>query len=147
MRGSPIIACFPDPASREPFARPTWQSGPGRPGMQFERRNRPGLLGWVGGAQRPDARRTGGLMSDLASAVHLRRAASQLPVRWYCDPDVFAAEQRLLFANAPGYVGHELMVPNPGDFHALEWRDNAQVLVRNGTGVELLSNVCRHRQA
>ena len=71
-------------------------------------------------------------MSNLATAEHLRRATSQLPVSWYCDPGVFEAEQRLLFANAPGYVGHELMVPNPGDYYALEWRDNAQVLVRNG---------------
>ncbi len=58
-------------------------------------------------------------MSNLATAEHLRRAASQLPVSWYCDPAVFDAEQRLLFARAPGYVGHELMVPNPGDYYAL----------------------------
>jgi len=86
-------------------------------------------------------------MSNLATAVHLQRAHSQLPVRWYCDPEVFAAEQRLLFAPGPGYVGHEQMVPNAGDYYALAWRDNAQVLVRNGGEVELLSNVCRHRQA
>ena len=86
-------------------------------------------------------------MSNLANAEHLRRTASQLPVSWYCDPRVLDAEQRLLFANAPGYVGHELMVPNPGDYYALDWRDNAQVLVRNGDKVELLSNICRHRQA
>jgi phenylpropionate dioxygenase-like ring-hydroxylating dioxygenase large terminal subunit len=86
-------------------------------------------------------------MSNLATAEYLRRATSQLPVSWYCDPDVFAAEQRVLFANAPGYVGHEQMVPNPGDYYALEWRDNAQVLVRNGEQIELLSNICRHRQA
>src|SRR5512147_216198 len=88
-----------------------------------------------------------GLMSNLATAEFLRRATSQLPVSWYCDPDVFAAEQRVLFASAPGYVGHEQMVPNPGDYYALEWRDNAHVLVRNGDEIELLSNVCRHRQA
>ena len=70
-------------------------------------------------------------MSHIATAAQLRRATSQLPVSWYCDPDVYAAEQRLLFARAPGYVGHELMVPNPGDYYALDWRDNAQVLVRN----------------
>ena len=56
-------------------------------------------------------------MSNLAAASQLRRAASQLPVSWYCDPAVFEAEQRLLFARSPGYVGHELMVPNPGDYH------------------------------
>jgi phenylpropionate dioxygenase-like ring-hydroxylating dioxygenase large terminal subunit len=86
-------------------------------------------------------------MSNLASAEHLRRATSQLPVSWYCDPAVFEVEQRQLFARGPGYVGHELMVPNAGDYHALSWRDDAQVLVRNAQGIELLSNICRHRQA
>lgn len=86
-------------------------------------------------------------MSNLATGEHLRRAASQLPVSWYCDPAVYEAEQRLLFERSPGYVGHELMVPNPGDYHALSWRDNAQLLVRNVQGIELLSNICRHRQA
>jgi phenylpropionate dioxygenase-like ring-hydroxylating dioxygenase large terminal subunit len=86
-------------------------------------------------------------MSHIATAAQLRRATTQLPVSWYCDADVYAAEQRSLFARAPGYVGHELMVPEPGDYYALDWRDNAQVLVRNGAGVDLLSNICRHRQA
>ena len=86
-------------------------------------------------------------MSSPATIGHLRRASSQLAVSWYCDPAIYDVEQRLLFAHAPGYVGHELMVPNPGDFCALESRDNAQALVRNANGIELISNICRHRQA
>ncbi len=86
-------------------------------------------------------------MSSIATIAHLRRATSQLPVSWYCDPAIYAAEQRLLFARAPSYVGHELMVPNVGDYCALESRDNAQALVRNPEGIELVSNICRHRQA
>src|ERR1043165_9701991 len=86
-------------------------------------------------------------MSDLGTAARLRPATSQLPVSWYCDPAEFSAEQQHLFARAPGYVGHELMVPNPGDYRTLSWRDDAQVLVRNPQGVELLSNICRHRLA
>jgi phenylpropionate dioxygenase-like ring-hydroxylating dioxygenase large terminal subunit len=86
-------------------------------------------------------------MSRIATAAHLRRATSQLPVSSYCDPAVYAEEQRLLFPRGPGYVGHELMVPNPGDYHVLAGRDNAQVLVRNAERTELLSNICRHRQA
>jgi phenylpropionate dioxygenase-like ring-hydroxylating dioxygenase large terminal subunit len=86
-------------------------------------------------------------MSNLATGERLRRATSQFPVSWYCDPAVYDTEQRLLFPRAPGYVGHELMVPEPGDYCALAWRDNAQALVRNAGGVQLLSNICRHRQA
>jgi choline monooxygenase len=86
-------------------------------------------------------------MSNLASAAHLAPATSQLPVSWYCDPRLFEAEMRHLFRRAPGYVGHELMVPETGDYYALPLRDDAQLLVRNAEGVELMSNVCRHRQA
>ena len=86
-------------------------------------------------------------MSDLSSVHTLRPAVSQLPVQWYFDPRIYEVEKRLLFDNGPGYVGHELMVPNTGDYHALAWLDNAQALVRNANGIELLSNICRHRQA
>jgi phenylpropionate dioxygenase-like ring-hydroxylating dioxygenase large terminal subunit len=86
-------------------------------------------------------------MSNLATADRLRQATSQLPVTWYCDPALLELERRLMLDPGPGYVGHELMVPNTGDYYALPWRDNAQALVRNAEGVELLSNICRHRQA
>jgi phenylpropionate dioxygenase-like ring-hydroxylating dioxygenase large terminal subunit len=86
-------------------------------------------------------------MSNLATASRLRAAASQFPASWYCDPRLFELERRLLFPRAPGYVGHELMVPEAGDYYTLPARDNAQVLVRNAGGIELLSNICRHRQA
>jgi choline monooxygenase len=86
-------------------------------------------------------------MSNLATRERLRQATSQLPVSWYCDPAVLDLEEKILFDHGPGYTGHELMVPNVGDYYALAWRDDAQVLVRNASGVELLSNICRHRQA
>jgi phenylpropionate dioxygenase-like ring-hydroxylating dioxygenase large terminal subunit len=53
----------------------------------------------------------------------------------------------LLFRQGPGYVGHELMVPSVGDYHSLAWLDHAKLLVRNAGGIELLGNICRHRQA
>ena len=86
-------------------------------------------------------------MSDLSRSPELKPAAYQLPAAWYFDPEVFAEEQKRLFDAGPHYVGHELMVPKVGDFHALAWMDDAKVLVRNASGVELLSNVCRHRQS
>lgn len=87
-------------------------------------------------------------MSELPQSTRqLQRSATQLPVGWYFDPHIFELEQRTLFANAARYVGHELMVPEVGDYYTLPDRDHAQVLVRNAGGIELLSNVCRHRQA
>lgn len=86
-------------------------------------------------------------MSDLASLRALSKTSPQLPVHWYFDPQVHALEQQRLFEHGPGYIGHELMVPNPGDFQTLEWMGNSKALVRNANGIELISNVCRHRQA
>ncbi|MGB0129229.1 MAG: aromatic ring-hydroxylating dioxygenase subunit alpha [Rhodocyclaceae bacterium] len=86
-------------------------------------------------------------MTDVSVAASLYPAASQLPVPSYFDPRLFEIEKRLLFDAGPGYVGHELMTPNLGDYHTLAWMDHGKVLVRNDSGVELLSNVCRHRQA
>src|SRR5687768_7555916 len=94
-------------------------------------------------------------MSNLATAERLptnvtgqaAESVTQLPAAWYCDPRVFEAEMRELLPRGPGYAGHELMVPEAGDYFALAGRDNGQVLVRNPDGVELLSNICRHRQA
>jgi nitrite reductase/ring-hydroxylating ferredoxin subunit len=85
-------------------------------------------------------------MSDLLGARQLKPATCQLPVAWYFDDAVFAEEKKL-FEAGPNYVGHELMVPAPGDYQTLAWMDHAKVLVRNAGGVELLSNVCRHRQS
>ncbi|MFM9882559.1 MAG: aromatic ring-hydroxylating oxygenase subunit alpha [Burkholderiales bacterium] len=87
-------------------------------------------------------------MSELPqSAAQLSRSAPQLPVSWYLDERIFALEQKHLMANGPGYVGHALMVPEIGDYYTLPWTDHAKLLVRNAKGVELLSNICRHRQA
>lgn len=86
-------------------------------------------------------------MSEIAKPEQFNPVSAQPPLRWYFDPQVLEIEQRTLFDAGPRYVGHELMTPNVGDYHVLEWMDNAKLLVRNENGVELLSNICRHRQA
>jgi phenylpropionate dioxygenase-like ring-hydroxylating dioxygenase large terminal subunit len=84
-------------------------------------------------------------MSNIANPQYLTTTPSAPPMSWYFDPHVLAIEERILFKQGPNYVGHELMVPSLGDYQVL--RDEAQMLVRNSSGVELLSNICRHRQA
>src|SRR5262245_47785838 len=76
-----------------------------------------------------------GRMSDLSGSRTLKPNASQLPVSWYFDPRVFQLEQEVLFATGPKYVGHELMLPNSGDYHTLAWMDHGKVLVRNSRGI------------
>ncbi len=86
-------------------------------------------------------------MSDLSSVAGFSSTASQLPPGWYFDPHIYEIEKRVLFDRGPGYVGHELMVPNVGDYQTMDWLGHAKALVRSEGGVQLLSNICRHRQA
>ena len=86
-------------------------------------------------------------MSHIASKAQLAPAVSQLPVSWYFDEKIFELEKRLLFDAGPGYVGHELMVPEAGNYRSLEWLDHAKLLTHRADGFHQLSNVCRHRQA
>jgi choline monooxygenase len=72
---------------------------------------------------------------------------TQLPVSSYFDPALYAREMQGIFQQGPRYVGHALSVPNIGDYYALPQEQEGRALVRNASGVELVSNVCRHRQA
>ena len=84
-------------------------------------------------------------MSDLS--LHLQQAASQLPVSSYFDSALFEQEKRTLFHPGPRYVGHAQSVPQIGDYMTLAQEGEGRALVRTAQGVELVSNVCRHRQA
>ena len=85
-------------------------------------------------------------MSDLS--LQLQPSSSQLPVESYFDAALFEREKELLFQAGPRYVGHQLAVPEVGDYYALPQEKEGRALVRNAQGgVELISNICRHRQA
>jgi phenylpropionate dioxygenase-like ring-hydroxylating dioxygenase large terminal subunit len=84
-------------------------------------------------------------MSDLS--LQLQQAASQLPVSSYFDDALFRREMEVIFQQGPRYVGHQLCVPSQGDYYALPQEGEGRALLRTPRGVELISNVCRHRQA
>ena len=84
-------------------------------------------------------------MSDLS--LQLQQASGQLPVTSYFDDALYQREMALLFQHGPRYVGHALAVPEVGDFMALPQEHEGRALVRNAQGIELISNICRHRQA
>ena len=87
-------------------------------------------------------------MSDLSlTLAQLERSTTQLPVTAYFDESLFRREQELIFQHGPRYVGHALAVPEAGDFYALPQENEGRALVRTPEGLELISNVCRHRQA
>lgn len=84
-------------------------------------------------------------MSDLRTAFQF--AQSQLPVSSYFDEELFRREQAQIFQSTARYIGHELAVPQVGDYYALPQENGGRALIRTEAGVELVSNVCRHRQA
>ena len=87
-------------------------------------------------------------MSKLLGGRELSKpfvATTQLPVGWYFDPAVHALEMATIFKRAPIYVGHELMVPEKNSYRTLA--NEAWALINNGESIELISNICRHRQA
>ncbi|HSI59509.1 MAG TPA: aromatic ring-hydroxylating dioxygenase subunit alpha [Ideonella sp.] len=87
-------------------------------------------------------------MSDLSITLEaLERARSQLSVSTYFDEGLLRREHDLIFQHGPRYLAHELSVPEVGDYYALPQEGEGRALVRTQKGVELVSNVCRHRQA
>ena len=84
-------------------------------------------------------------MSDLS--LQLQQAVGQLPVTSYFDEALYQRELQTLFKQGPRYVGHALSVPDIGDYFALPQENEGRALVRTAQGVQLISNVCRHRQA
>ena len=84
-------------------------------------------------------------MSDLATLAKLTRSNTQLPVSVYFDLQLLKQEIQQVFQSGPRYVGHELMVPNVGDYATLASEKEGRMLVRSAQGIELMSNVCRHR--
>ena len=86
-------------------------------------------------------------MTAIGREAQFALAQSQLSVESYFDDAIFQLERARIFNQSAIYVGHEKLVPEPGDWHALAHENAGRVLVRSEQGVQLLSNVCRHRQA
>ena len=72
---------------------------------------------------------------------------TQLSVASYFDEGLFQREQALIFQHAPRYLGHALALPEVGDHLAVMQESEGRALVHTAAGIELVSNVCRHRQA
>jgi choline monooxygenase len=86
-------------------------------------------------------------MSNLAEHTLAKLTTSPLAVSAYFDETIFQHEQTALFQHAPQYTGHRLMAPEMGHYYALPWEQEGRILMHNAQGVQLMSNVCRHRQA
>lgn len=83
----------------------------------------------------------------MSAPKYATPGASQLAVASYFDPEIFALEQERIFKQSSIYVGNAKAVPNVGDWRTLPQEQAGRVLVHNPDGIDLLSNVCCHRQA
>ena len=72
---------------------------------------------------------------------------AQLPVRAYFDSELLRKEEEVLFGIGHKYAGHSLLVPNRDDYFVLPHHHNGLTMIHNERGIQLLSNVCRHRQS
>lgn len=86
-------------------------------------------------------------MTDIGRVEHVAASRAQLAVSAYFDEARFKREMQSIFNRAPNYVGHRNNLPEVGDYRTLAQENDGRVLVRNQHGIDLVSNVCRHRQA
>jgi len=69
-----------------------------------------------------------------------------LPAWTYSDPEFFALEKERVFAASWQVVCHESDVPEPGDWHTLEYLGESVLVVRGkDRTLRAFTNVCRHR--
>jgi len=66
----------------------------------------------------------------------------------YRDPDIFALEMKRIFHRGWVYVGHDSLVPSPGEFVTTRIGVMPVILVRDDEGeVRVIFNSCSHRGA
>ena len=66
----------------------------------------------------------------------------------YTDPSIFEIEMEKIFRRVWLYVGHESLVPNPGDYYCTHLARQPVVLSRHkNDGICVLFNRCGHRGA
>ena len=64
----------------------------------------------------------------------------------FVDPDIYQDELKKLFTRAWLFVGHESLIPKPGDFYASRMGEESVILCRDKKGeIHVFLNSCRHR--
>jgi carnitine monooxygenase subunit len=93
-----------------------------------------------------DAKRS--LDYDAPTATTPGLDGFSLPGWIYRDPDFLEVEKERVFATSWQIVCHLNDIPNPGDYHTLDFLGEPLVAVRGqDRGVRAFFNVCRHRAA
>jgi phenylpropionate dioxygenase-like ring-hydroxylating dioxygenase large terminal subunit len=88
------------------------------------------------------------LHSDLAAQIPANLEGFSLPGWIYRDADFLEAEKERVFATSWQIVCHLNDIPDPGDYHTLDFLGEPLVAVRGqDRTVKAFFNVCRHRAA
>lgn len=86
------------------------------------------------------------LSAALAAQAPYDEDAHSLPAWIYHDPGFFELEKKTIFRSSWQLVCHLSDIPNPGDFHTLDFLDEPVVVIRGEDGQpRSFFNVCRHR--
>lgn len=87
------------------------------------------------------------MSQTVANQLPSTASSVGLPISWYFDPQILEIEREKLFGAGPKYSGHKSLVKADGDYFTLGNQQSGKVLLRNHGQPQLVSNVCRHRQA
>ena len=86
------------------------------------------------------------IVGGLEQALRNRRPAHSLPREFYVDADIYRYDLERVWYRYWFFAGHDVEIPNPGDYLTLTIGDHQLVIVRGNDGVvRALHNVCRHR--
>jgi phenylpropionate dioxygenase-like ring-hydroxylating dioxygenase large terminal subunit len=76
----------------------------------------------------------------------MRPEAGVISREIFVDAEVYQLELKKLFTRAWLFVGHESLIPNPGDFYASRMGEESVILCRDKRGeIHVFLNSCRHR--
>src|SRR5258708_16927211 len=93
-----------------------------------------------------DAKRS--VHADSSAQISARLEGFSLPGWIYRDADFVEAEKERVFAASWQVICHLNDIPNPGDYHTLDFLGEPLVAIRGqDLGVKAFFNVCRHRAA
>jgi Rieske 2Fe-2S family protein len=92
------------------------------------------------------AAQAGQVDAPFAVALAGWRPGHALSRAFYDDPAIFEREMQRFFLRHWHCVGHEALIPGPGDFFTVEICGESIILVRDrDRTIRALVNVCRHR--
>src|SRR2546423_7288402 len=87
-------------------------------------------------------------MHHRAARTSLKASApaKSLPQKYFVSPDVFAEEQKKIFAKQWLLVGHQSQVADAGDYFVQQVIGESLIVIRDKSGeIHGFFNVCRHR--